>query len=219
MVKSTSSMLPHRAVARAWSLPLLCSAVVVGAALLSLAREPIPVPGRGEVRALIWPLAAGPLAVVLPGAASVLHRPAERRARRRPACQRLAFLFLVGVLSLPLIFLGAHWFPLAVVGRNAAFLIGLALAAAALVPPGAAWLLPSLVILITWFLSPRAGGQPPADWSLLLQLGGVAWAALTSWLVLLVGLVLFVLVDRPVLSDGIRRAPAVHPNPNESRKP
>jgi hypothetical protein len=154
----------------------------------------VPVPGRDSVSGLVWPLAPTVVAAAVPGAlvpaVRAVEALAERAAWRRRAAVVVAILALVlahGVAAGAVRSAG-------VLARNGCFVLGVALIATGLLPPGGAWAAPVATSLAMWLLGSGTAGGPAEGWAVLLRPGGDAGASRAAAGALVVGAVVLVVV-------------------------
>lgn len=158
-------------------------AVVAVAAVAPI--DPVRVPGRLDVRTVVWPLVPALAALAVPVGAAARFRSWERAATRPQWHGRTAFVALVAVRTVALVAV----VPLdrAIVARNLLLFDGLALLVV-LVVGRPTWTALVAAVALTWF----AGVDPPSTvrwWAVpLLPADHVgAWA--TACLVAVVGAV------------------------------
>jgi hypothetical protein len=141
-------------------------------------RTPVEVIGLSDVYALIWPLAPVLFAACLPASTAWRRRTQERTAVRSHLQLAMVHLALVlAAAALPV--LAAPATQRAVLVRNLAALVGLALASARVLPARCAWTPVVATGIATWLFGTRRGGDPHR-WAFLLAPAGDSWAALPS---------------------------------------
>ncbi|MGH9039134.1 MAG: hypothetical protein ACRDZ3_02780 [Acidimicrobiia bacterium] len=185
-------------VARVWGVRQVVAALAGTAVLATLWQGRIAVPMRRDVAEMIWPLAPCLLAFTVPSVAARAWTAEERVAPRSGWLHRLAFVGGVTGLAAAACAALAVLHPFSVLARNTAFLVGLALTGAVLLPASARWVPPVMVPISMWLLGGRPVGLEPAGWAVLLHDGDSAvasWAAAVSFAV---GLGLYVARTRPI---------------------
>jgi hypothetical protein len=133
---------------------LVVGVVGVVAVAHVLPMEPTLVPGRPDVRTVIWPLVPALAALAVPVGASARWRPWSLVTARPPWQGRMAFLATVAAAGLVTVALAPV--DRGVVARNLLLFDGLALAAVALTGRPT-WALVLAVPVLTWF----TGVDPP----------------------------------------------------------
>jgi hypothetical protein len=155
--------------------------VLALAAFLLVPAQPVPVPGREGVRSLLWPLIPTFPALAAPACGAVARRDLERTGARSILGLRAGYVVLVSGATL-LVCLAGWRFDLAVVWRNAAFLLGIAFAGTAIAPAGA-WLPVSVIPMVLWLTGTQPGGVVE-PWAILLLPGSShvgLWVAGAVW--------------------------------------
>lgn len=190
------------AIARAWGLHRMALAVMVTVLGWWSVRGALPVPGRLDVRNVVWPLLPAVLAAVTPSTASVVYRDLERSSGRALVTSRIAVVAILLTCSALLTAVAAIWYPWSLVGRNLALLVGVALLGTVLAPNWARGMLPVLLAIGTWLIgSPPPGWQPPG-WAILLHPEGSETAAGWAVALLLAGAVSYVALETPVMGPA-----------------
>jgi len=179
-----------RAIAKRWSLTSIVVAIAIGVVLRRLVAGLVTVPGRDGIQGLVWPLAGGIPAMVVAGAAGVLHEPPELLAGRPPVIQRGAFAALLAAGVVVGARLGGPTDLSPMRLRDDLALVGLGLGASIVLARATAWLAPAVVVVVTWFFGPGRVGST-AGWAVLLLPTGRNVPDLTCAIVALGGTALF----------------------------
>lgn len=184
-----ASALP--AVAKRWTLPAIATSVVAAALLRNVIDGLVTVPGRGGIQSLVWPLAGGLPAMVVAGAAGSLLEAPELLARRSPSWQRGVFVAVTVTGTVIAACLSSQLGHMPVTLRNDLLLLGSAWSASVLLSPGIAWIVPALIVVVTWFFGPGSTGSVAA-WAVLLHPIGSIVAGVVSAVVFSSGAVAFI---------------------------
>jgi hypothetical protein len=160
--------------------------VLVAAHLLPL--EPVRVPGRPDVRTVVWPLAPVLAALGVPTGAMLRFRSWERAAVRPAWHSRMAFVSLVALRSMVVIaFVSVDR---STILRNLLLFDGLALLVTAMARRPI-WTALLVVPAVCWMAGTDARGDPHA-WAVPLLAPGHLGAAVVSGAVGVTGLVAYV---------------------------
>jgi hypothetical protein len=187
---------------RCWgSRPLATGAVLTVAAWWVVPIQPVTVPARSGVASLLWPLVPVLVAGALPSAALTAYGDLEATTARPRLGLRIRALGLYWVVVLAASVPGGR-FDGAVVLRNSAGLVGVALLAALLVPTSLSWLPVTLIPMSMWLLGQDAD-RATARWAVLLAAGGSISAAVTCSALALIGSVGYLVCPAPRSSRGI----------------
>ncbi|GIU98725.1 MAG: hypothetical protein KatS3mg014_0341 [Actinomycetota bacterium] len=172
-------------VVRAWQGSGFAFTLAIGLAGFALVpSRPVPVPGREGVSSLLWPLVPVLPALAVPQVAGVVYREIERVSGKSSLGTRLGCAAII--TSLLGLFCLAGWrFDLSVLCRNAAFLLGVALAGTVFSPSGA-WLPVTVIPMVMWLIGTQPGGAVD-PWAILLLPGSASGAARASYLVWITG--------------------------------
>lgn len=131
-------------------------------------------------------LPALPAGAALNGAYWLTHE-SEMISPRSLALRKLAFLGLLLVAFSG--YLAVSPGSTVVLSRNSGFLLGWGLVLARAVPRSWALLTHSMTPATMWLVGTQPPGVPPASWAILVHEGESVGAAVTSWLVLAIGVV------------------------------
>ena len=184
-----------RAASTAWGLAGLLAMAGLTIVGVRCFRSAVEVPGRTGVNSLIWPLAPTCLALAVAVISSAGHRVPERLATRSGWSLRLRFIgllaFIVATISLT-----AAPAEQAIVARNTAGLLGVALLSEAVLPVEAAWVPVALLATLTWFFGPVGGGRPSSAWAVLLHPSDDGLAQAAALVTGALGVALYLMLDR-----------------------
>ena len=186
--------------AAAWRVgPLLCAAGVALVVWFVVPVAPVAIPAADGASSLVWPLVPVLVTAAVPAFLAAADRDLERTAARSPARLRAIGL---GLAALPVAVgaLGGLRFDPAVVGRNTLLLTGLAVGAAGLLPPTAAWVPVTFTPIAMWLLGTDPVSRQVRGWAVLLAppSSTPAWAAATA--TAMAGAALY--LGRPLLTSG-----------------
>jgi hypothetical protein len=184
-------------VARAWGGRQLAAGLALMAAMWVLPGSPVPVPGRGGIEAVVWPLAPTIVAAILAVVAAPATRDLELAAGRPIQLVKGGFVVagLAGCAIASMVAVVATPLGSTIIWRNDALLVGLALGSAALLRPTMSWAPPVLLSIVTWLLGPKLGGDVER-WAVLLHPADSWPAAAASAIMLVAGCLLFCLPRR-----------------------
>lgn len=177
------------------SRPLLVGAALTFVAWWLVPVQPVTVPARAGVASLLWPLVPVLIAAPLPSAALTAFADLEATATRARPGLRIRALALYWLLACVAIVPGAR-FDGAIVLRNTAGLVGLALLAALLTPTSLSWLPVTVIPMAMWLLGQDAN-RTTAGWAVLLAPAGSAVATTACVAVAVVGSVSFLASRAP----------------------
>ena len=175
------------AVWRAWHGTQHATLGALGVAVLHLWSGPIEVPGRDDVAQMVWPLAPTLLALACLTGSRTAMGPSERITPRGAAAVRAGYLLALGCFGASLLVASGPIADARVVARNDAFLCGLALLAAEVLPASAAWVPVVVVPMAMWLLGSNGLGSAPEPWAVLLEPAGSTAAARVASGTLLAG--------------------------------
>ena len=170
-------------VARVWGVATLAVGVVLEVAVVRFVRGPVGLPGRSELRSLLWPLAPVLPVSLLPGVLRRQRSDLDQTSPRSPPGRRgVLVLSAAAVLASAVVVAPAAM--RGVLARNTLLLGAVAVATSGVASAEAGGIALVALGVASWFLGARPAGAAPATWAVLYQPAGGRPVPLAAALVL-----------------------------------
>jgi hypothetical protein len=190
----------------AWGGPDLLLATAATLVVLHWWDGPIAVPGRDDLRDVVWPLAPAVVAFAVLRVAALGDEDRIRLSSRGQRRLRSAIVALALVHLVPVAVSVGDGGRAEVLARNGLLFGGLALIAHRSLRADLAWIPLALGPIVTWLFGCRGAGRPPAAWALPLLPIGSSAAALGTLAAVALGGATYVLA--PGAGPGRRCQPS-----------